>query len=59
MGDSILSETGTIPNDGIFVQPKKGNVLITFQNKELPTTVCPNIAGSGLGKFNRFVVTCN
>jgi len=49
----------TIPSEDIFVQPKKGNVLITFQNKELPTTVCPNIAGSGLGKFNRFVVICN
>ncbi|XP_037726585.1 prolyl 4-hydroxylase subunit alpha-2 isoform X1 [Drosophila subpulchrella] len=46
--DLALGGAITIPNEGLLVQPKKGNVLITFQNKELPTTVCPNIAGSGL-----------
>lgn len=39
----------TMPNGDILVQPKRGNVLITFENEEHSTTICPIIEGTGLG----------
>ncbi|XP_017000629.2 prolyl 4-hydroxylase subunit alpha-2 [Drosophila takahashii] len=46
--DLDLGGAITMPNADLYVHPKRGNVLITFQPGELETTICPNIAGSGL-----------
>ncbi|XP_041673572.1 prolyl 4-hydroxylase subunit alpha-2 [Drosophila eugracilis] len=46
--DVTLGGAITMPKEDLFVQPRRGNVLITLQHKELATTICPNIAGSGL-----------
>ncbi|KAH8232589.1 hypothetical protein KR032_009965 [Drosophila birchii] len=39
----------TMANHGLFVQPKRGNVLLTVEEMQLETVFCPNVAGSGLG----------
>ncbi|KAH8280048.1 hypothetical protein KR018_002261, partial [Drosophila ironensis] len=36
----------------MFVQPEKGNVLIAFGEEDYKTTICPNVAGQGLGKLS-------
>ncbi|XP_017131029.1 prolyl 4-hydroxylase subunit alpha-1 [Drosophila elegans] len=46
--DVPLGGAITMPNEGIFVEPKRGSVLITLDHKEHSTTVCPNIIGKGL-----------
>ncbi|KAH8247678.1 hypothetical protein KR038_007952 [Drosophila bunnanda] len=39
----------TMPNHKVFVQPKRGNVLVTVEGMQLETNFCPNVMGSGLG----------
>ncbi|EDV53042.1 uncharacterized protein Dere_GG11765 [Drosophila erecta] len=45
--DVTLGGSFTMPK-GVLVQPKRGNVLITFGNKEHSTSICPIIEGTGL-----------
>uniref|UniRef100_A0A6P4EE29 Prolyl 4-hydroxylase subunit alpha-2 n=1 Tax=Drosophila rhopaloa TaxID=1041015 RepID=A0A6P4EE29_DRORH len=46
--DVSLGGAITLPKEDLFVQPKRGSVLITLEHEELSTTICPNIMGSGL-----------
>ncbi|XP_043655499.1 prolyl 4-hydroxylase subunit alpha-2 [Drosophila teissieri] len=45
--DVTLGGAFTMSED-ILVQPKRGNVLISFENNEHATTICPIIEGTGL-----------
>ncbi|XP_032578457.1 prolyl 4-hydroxylase subunit alpha-2 isoform X2 [Drosophila sechellia] len=46
--DVTLGGAFTMPKEDILVQPKRGNVLITFENEEHSATTCPIIEGTGL-----------
>ncbi|KAH8369066.1 hypothetical protein KR009_000477, partial [Drosophila setifemur] len=48
LNDESLGGGITISDYKMLTQPKKGNVLITFDEIAFETTICPNLEGSGL-----------